>query len=162
MDECQIHDVVYIFLPLRDSAIDVGLVGCDGETQVQWMDLWENLLHKEVEYHSPLNVIKAWCSKVGFGIKHMPRFSMHWKCLSLGKDLVKISMVIFDVETCLSWIYLSSTLFFKWSGIEFPHVYFLNGIWDFHLRLLHFDYHNGLWLDLIVKKKVHVITFKVR
>lgn len=112
-----------------------------------------------MECHSPSNVIKAWYSKVGFGIKHMPRFSMHWKCLSLGKHLVKISMVIFDVETCLSWIYLLSTLFFKWSGIEFPHVYFLNGIWDFHLRLLHFDYHNGLWLDLIVKKKVQVVAF---
>jgi hypothetical protein len=116
-----------------------------------------------VEYCSPSNVIKAWCRELGFsfGIKHMPRFSIHWQRLSFGKDFMKISMVISYVETYLSWICLS-IFFFKWSGIEFPHVYFLNGIWDFHWRLLHFDYHNGLWLDLIVKKKDHAIIFKTK
>jgi hypothetical protein len=38
----------------------------------------------------------------------------------------------------------------------------LNGTWDFHLKLLHFDYHNGLGLDLIVKNQVHATIFKTK
>jgi hypothetical protein len=45
----------------------------------------------------------------------MPIFSIHWQGLSFGKDLMKISMVISNVETYLSWICLSSIFFqVKW------------------------------------------------
>jgi hypothetical protein len=44
---------------------------------------------------------------------------MHWKCLFLGKDLMKISMVISNVETYLNWICLSSTFFWvKWYWVS--------------------------------------------